>query len=81
VDKEARDYIKRYGYSENFAHALGHGIGREVHELPSINKKSGDILQPGMVFTIEPGIYIPDVGGVRVEDIILITEKGHEVVS
>ena len=81
VDKAARDYIKRFKYQENFGHALGHGVGRQVHEAPRINSKDKMILKPGMVFTIEPGIYIQGVGGVRIEDVVLVTQKGCDVLS
>ncbi len=81
VDHAARDYIKRKGFGECFGHGLGHGIGLEVHEGPIINKRSKEILDEGMVFTIEPGIYIQGWGGVRIEDIVLVTQDGCKVLS
>ncbi|KAF0197433.1 MAG: Xaa-Pro dipeptidase [Bacillota bacterium] len=77
VDKVARDIISAAGYGERFGHGLGHGVGRMVHEGPSAGSKSEDILQPGMVVTIEPGIYIPEWGGVRIEDMVVVTENGY----
>ncbi|MGG7164008.1 M24 family metallopeptidase [Clostridium ihumii] len=81
LDKIARDIITEAGYGEYFGHGLGHGVGRVVHELPMVNFRSKEILKPGMVITDEPGIYIPNFGGVRIEDIILVTEDGYEVFS
>jgi len=71
VDKVARDYIISRGYP-TIPHSLGHGIGLEVHEAPIISPKSKDTLKPGMVFTIEPGIYIPGFGGIRIEDVVVL---------
>lgn len=81
VDKVARDIIIEKGYGEYFGHGLGHGVGRQIHEEPRISPMGNTILQPGMVVTNEPGIYIPDFGGVRIEDLVLITENGYEVLS
>lgn len=78
VDACAREIISRYGYGENFGHGLGHSVGLEVHEEPAVSSKSERILEPGMVVTIEPGIYLEGVGGVRIEDLVLITESGYE---
>lgn len=78
VDQVARDIIAAAGYGDFFGHGLGHGVGLQVHEGPRAGKTSEDILQPGMVVTIEPGIYIPDFGGVRIEDMVLVTETGHQ---
>jgi Xaa-Pro aminopeptidase len=82
ADRVARDIIERAGYGKEFGHGLGHGIGREIHELPTLRKTGGEEeLRPGMVVTVEPGIYIPGEGGVRIEDDILITHSGCEVLS
>ncbi|MGE3804896.1 MAG: M24 family metallopeptidase [Gemmataceae bacterium] len=81
VDAEARGHIQDEGFGKYFDHGLGHGIGLEIHEAPSVRASSEDRLQPGMVLTIEPGIYIPGWGGVRLEDDVLVTEDGCEVLS
>jgi|Deesub1362A_J573_1020465.scaffolds.fasta_scaffold04794_4 Xaa-Pro aminopeptidase len=81
VDKEARDYIKRSGYGEYFGHGTGHGVGLEVHEAPVISWRKREILKKNMVFTIEPGIYIPGLGGVRIEDMILVKNNRAEVLT
>lgn len=81
VDAAARSYIASKGYGEHFSHGLGHGIGLEIHEAPSIRNKppfQTMPLVPGMVITIEPGIYLPGIGGVRFEDTIAITSEGYE---
>lgn len=77
ADAIARDYIKSKGYGEAFGHSTGHGIGLEVHEGPGLSFKSQTVLEPGMAVTVEPGIYLPGIGGVRIEDDILITESGN----
>ncbi|MFA6129656.1 MAG: aminopeptidase P family protein [Candidatus Omnitrophota bacterium] len=81
IDKVAREYIASKGYGKYFTHNLGHGLGLEVHEDPRISGNEASAVRPGMVFTIEPGIYLPGKFGIRIEDMILVTSKGCEVLS
>ena len=81
IDKAARDLITGYGYGPYFTHNLGHSIGILCHENPRLSPVDNDILLPGMVFTVEPGIYMEGIGGVRIEDDILVTEYGCEVLT
>ncbi|OQB23309.1 MAG: putative peptidase [Firmicutes bacterium ADurb.Bin182] len=77
LDAAARDYIASFGYGECFGHSLGHGFGLEVHEGPAASSRSEEVLKPGMTVTVEPGIYIEGLGGVRIEDCCIVTEDGH----
>jgi Xaa-Pro aminopeptidase len=81
VDRAGREVLKKAGYEAYFTHSTGHGVGIEVHESPRLAKGQTQTLAPGMVVTIEPGIYIPDKGGVRIEDMVLVTESGCEVLT
>ncbi len=81
LDKVARDFLARNGFGKAFGHSLGHGVGYEIHEAPAVSKRTKMKLQPGMVVTIEPGVYLTDNLGVRIEDLIVITERGCEVLS
>ncbi len=81
VDAAARGVIEAAGYGPQFNHGLGHGIGLQIHEAPRLGQNEKRVLKPGMIVTVEPGIYIPQWGGVRIEDDVLVTESGREVLS
>ena len=81
VDAEARSVIEEAGFGRFFDHGLGHGLGMDIHEAPRLRKASDVTLEPGMVVTVEPGIYLPDWGGIRIEDDVLVTPDGCEVLT
>ncbi|MGP3559844.1 M24 family metallopeptidase [Geobacillus sp. BK01] len=81
ADALTRDYIREQGYGDYFGHSTGHGIGLEIHEGPTLSFRSDAVLEPGMVVTVEPGIYIPGLGGVRIEDDAVITADGNEALT
>ncbi|HHU60427.1 MAG: Xaa-Pro peptidase family protein [Bacillota bacterium] len=81
IDAVAREIISDAGYGEYFGHGLGHGVGLEIHENPRLSRRDDTVLEPGMVVTVEPGIYLPDFGGVRIEDMVVVTDEGCDVLT
>jgi len=81
LDAVARELIAAEGYGDYFGHGLGHGVGLEIHEYPAVSPRARGLVEPGMVLTIEPGIYVPGLGGVRIEDTLLVTDSGNEILT
>jgi Xaa-Pro aminopeptidase len=81
VDAVARKIVDDAGHAGRFGHGLGHGVGLEVHEAPRLSLRSDDVLEPGEVVTVEPGVYLPGALGVRIEDLVVVTEDGHRNLS
>ena len=81
LDALAREYIKEQGFGQYFGHGLGHGVGLDTHEKPVVSPRSDAVVEEGMVFTIEPGIYIPGLGGVRIEDTVAVTSDGCRLLT
>ena len=81
VDEECRKVLREFGYEDQFLHSTGHGVGLEIHEAPRLARKSNDVLAAGHVVTVEPGVYVPGFGGVRIEDMVLMEKEKVEVIS
>jgi len=81
VDEAARKILRKKGLGRHFTHSTGHGVGLEIHEAPRIAAGQTEVLRPGMVITVEPGVYLPGKGGVRIEDMVVVTEQGCEVLT
>ena len=81
VDHTSRKSLQNSGLAKYFTHSTGHGVGLEIHEAPRLAARQPEVLLPGMVITVEPGVYVPGKWGVRIEDMVLVTERGCEVLT